>query len=104
MNSIWRGNVTQYTILRPYISDIGAATIGPSTKPNVYKERGRRAISRSTWNFLMIIGTAGLYAEVATVLEKISKIWRGTEAWTYMAKPYKAGMAVWRTFFDTGQF
>jgi len=51
-----------------------------------------------------MIGMAGVYTDVATVLYLHEQRWKTGMRQTYATKPYKAGSAVWNTLFDIGQF
>jgi hypothetical protein len=67
MNSMYNGMLTLYTIARPRVSDIGAASSGPIARPRTKRERGSRAAVCETRNLWAMAKTPGVIMEEPAV-------------------------------------
>jgi hypothetical protein len=67
MKSIYRGILTLYTIARPRVSEMGAASKGPSARPRTKRERGSKAAGWEIWNLWDMAKTPGVIIEEPAV-------------------------------------
>ena len=79
MNSMYASADTLYTTDRPYVSEIGAAIMGPTARPSTNRDRARMETVRDTPNRSAISGVEGVIIDEPQVTEKprqaVAAVW-----------------------------
>jgi len=79
MKSMYDSADTLYTTDRPYVSEMGAAIIGPTARPSTKRDRARIDTVRDTSNRSAISGVAGVMRDEPHVTEKprqaVAAVW-----------------------------
>jgi hypothetical protein len=68
VNSAPMGIENVYMMCLPYVSERGAAIMGPNPKANTYRVSGRRATVELTPKSFSMVGNAGVYIDDPSVL------------------------------------
>jgi hypothetical protein len=72
IKSIYAGILILYTMARPRVSEIGAASNGPRASPRTNNDRGSTAAVRETWNLFAIAMKPGVIIDEPAVTLKQS--------------------------------